>query len=83
MLPFIDRNRGVSVASDEGLLVIEFDGQGRAPAVRVGGRELGHAPVAVALAGGRHELVLRRAGQTSFRYVVIRAGETRIVDSAQ
>jgi hypothetical protein len=80
VLPYIDRNRGVDVPSGQGLLVVQYDGQGSAPSVRIAGRELGRAPVATALAPGRHELVLRRGGQTSFRYVVIRAGETRVVD---
>jgi hypothetical protein len=80
VLPFIDRNRGVEVAPGQGLLVVEYTGSGSAPSVRIAGRELGRAPIATALAPGRHELLLRRGGQTSFRYVVVRAGETRIVD---
>jgi hypothetical protein len=80
VLPFIDRRRGVSVADDQGLLVVEYEGAGEPPRVRVAGRELGAAPIAAALPAGRHEIVLKRAEQTSFRYVVIRAGETRIVE---
>jgi hypothetical protein len=80
VLPFIDPNRGVDVNPGQGLFVVEYTGGGSAPSVRIAGRELGRAPVATALSPGRHELLLRRGGQTSFRYVVIRAGETRIVD---
>jgi DNA-binding response OmpR family regulator len=79
VLPFIDRSRGVSVAAEEGLLVVEYEAAGAPPRVRVGGRDLGTAPIAAALPAGRHEIVLKRGEQTSFRYVVIRSGETRIV----
>ena len=80
VLPFVDRSRGVSVAPNEGLLVVEFEGAGKAPPrVRIGSRDLGTAPIATALPEGRHELVFKRGTQTSFRYVVIRSGETRIV----
>lgn len=80
VLPFIDRSRGVEVGADEGLLVVESDSGENAPSVRIAGRDIGRAPTAAALPPGRHELVLRRGTQTSFRYVVIRAGETRVVD---
>jgi hypothetical protein len=79
VLPFIDRSRGVDVAPDHGLLVVEYEATDAPPRIRIAGRDLGPAPVATALPAGRHELVLRRNQQTSFRYVVIRAGETRIV----
>ncbi len=80
-LPFVDQSRGVEVAEDQGLLVVEDDRPGGVPPkVRVDGRELGPATVATALAGGRHEIVLKSGDQTSFRYVVIRPGETRIVE---
>jgi hypothetical protein len=80
VLPFIDRRRGVNVAADQGLLVVEYEGTGTPPRVRAAGRELGAAPIAAALPAGRHEIVLKRGEQTSFRYVVIRSGETRIVE---
>jgi hypothetical protein len=79
VLPFIDRSRGVRVAPEEGLLVVEYEAAGPPPRVRIGDRDLGTAPIATALPAGRHELVLKRDEQTSFRYVMIRAGETRIV----
>ena len=43
------------------------------------GEDRGVIPIAVALHPGRHELVLVRGASTSFRYLVIRAGETRVV----
>lgn len=80
ILPFVDTSRGVAVAPDQGLLVIEFQrGADPAPNIRVGARELGKPPFAVALPAGRHELVVRSGKSTSFRYLIVRAGETRIV----
>jgi CheY-like chemotaxis protein len=79
VLPFIDRSRGVDVAADEGLLLVEFEGQD-APKLRIGKRQLGAAPLAIALEAGRHELVIERDGETSFRFLTIRPGETRIID---
>ena len=79
-LSYIDTSYGVDVADDEGLLVVRFDADGTPPSVRIGDRDLGLAPTAVALPAGRHEVVFRRSGQTRFRYLVIRRGQTRIVD---
>jgi CheY-like chemotaxis protein len=79
-LPFVDRSRGVEVAADEGLLVVELDGRGSSPQLRVDSRPLGRAPIAVALPAGRHEIVIDRAGSLSYRYLVIRPGETRVVE---
>ncbi|HKP58849.1 MAG TPA: response regulator [Polyangiales bacterium] len=79
ILPFVDNSRGVEVAEDQGLLVLEYHGTDPAPTVRVGERELGKPPLAVALPVGRHELVVRAGKSTSFRYLIVRAGETRIV----
>jgi hypothetical protein len=79
ILPFIDNSRGVEVGADQGLLVLEYHGTDPAPSVRVGERELGRPPLAVALPVGRHELVVRAGKSTSFRYLIVRAGETRIV----
>ena len=60
VLPFIDRSRGVEVSEEQGLLVVEFDGEGAAPTVRVGTEDLGPAPTAVALPEGRCAACLRR-----------------------
>jgi hypothetical protein len=79
VLPFVDHTRGVEVGDDQGLLVLEYHGTDPAPSVRVGERELGKPPLAVALPVGRHELVVRAGKSTSFRYLIVRAGETRIV----
>jgi hypothetical protein len=77
-LPYIDRSYGVAVPPEQGLLVVELTAPVTAPQVRVGGRDLGKAPIAIALPGGRHELMLKRGEHTSFRYVVLRPGETRV-----
>ncbi len=79
VLPFVDRAHGIAVAPDQGLLVVEYRGNEPPPNVRVGERDLGKPPLAVALAPGRHELVLRTPKSTSFRYLIVRAGETRVV----
>ena len=81
VLPFIDRSHGVEVGAEEGLLVVEPGTGGEATQVRVGGRDLGDAPIGIALPAGRHELAFRRGQETSFRYLVIRSGETRIVEA--
>jgi hypothetical protein len=80
LLPFVDRSRGIEVAADEGLLVVEFEGRHAAPRIRADSRELGPAPIAAALPAGRHEIVIDRDGTQSYRYLVIRPGETRVVE---
>ena len=81
VLPFIDRSRGIDVDADQGLLVVEVgEGAPTATQIRVGARSLGRAPLAIALPEGRHEIVFRQGKQRRFRYLVIRRGETRIVD---
>jgi hypothetical protein len=82
-LPFIDRSRGVEVGAGDGLLVVEYEAGGVPPRVRVGDRDLGLAPTAAALPGGRHELSLERGGHKSIRFVAIRPGQTQIVDARE
>jgi CheY-like chemotaxis protein len=79
VLPYVDASRGVEVPPGQGLLVVELQRDTPAPTVRVGARELGKAPLAIALPAGRHELVVRSGKITSFRYLIVRPGETRIV----
>jgi len=82
LLPFIDHSRGIEVPAGQGLLVVE--GRAGEPTpyrIRVGDRELGATPVGVALPEGRYEVVFRRGEESSFRYLLIRGGETRIVDA--
>jgi DNA-binding response OmpR family regulator len=79
ILPYIEQSHGVSVGAQQGLLVIEYAGSAPAPRVRVDARELGQPPLAIALDTGRHELVVRRNRDSSFRYLMVRAGETRII----
>jgi hypothetical protein len=79
-LPFIDHSRNVAVGADQGLLVVEYDGGSGAPRVSVAGRDLGSAPLAIALPAGRHELTLKSGDATRVRYFLLRAGETQIVE---
>jgi hypothetical protein len=79
ILPYVDESHGVAVGAEQGLLVIEYAGSSPAPHVRIGSRELGQPPLAVALNAGRHELVVHRNRESSFRYLIVRAGETRII----
>jgi DNA-binding response OmpR family regulator len=79
ILPYVDESHGVAVGAEQGLLVIEYAGSAPAPHVRIGSRELGPPPLAVALDAGRHELVVHRNRESSFRYLIVRAGETRII----
>jgi hypothetical protein len=78
-LPYIDRGRGVSVAADQGLLVIEYAGADPAPHVAVDGHELGVPPIAVALPAARHELTVQHNLDAVVRTLIVTAGETRIV----
>jgi hypothetical protein len=80
VLPFVDRSRGVQVEDDQGLLVVEGEADGPPPRVLIDGRSFGGAPISVALAGGRHEIRLRQGDRSSVRYVVMRPGETRILE---
>jgi hypothetical protein len=80
VLPFIDQSYGVDVGPEQGLLAVEYESSEPPPEVEVGGKGLGVAPVQLALEPGRHELVLRRGDRSSFRYLVIRTGETRVVE---
>lgn len=83
VLPFIDTTRpstrNITVAPTQGLLVIEADPGSEPTRVKIAGKDRGAAPLALALDPGRHELTLLRASGTSFRYLVIRTGETRVV----
>jgi len=79
ILPYIDEGRGVAVGPEQGLLVVEYVGAAPFPSIRIGGRELGRPPIAVALDAGRHELVVHQNREASFRYLIVRAGETRII----
>jgi CheY-like chemotaxis protein/cytoskeletal protein RodZ len=79
MLSYVDRSRGVAVGPEQGLVVVEYTGTEPPPRIRISGRELGRPPIAVALDSGRHELVVHQHGESSFRHVIVRAGETRVI----
>jgi hypothetical protein len=78
-IPGIDPAAGVTVGEGEGLVVIEAPEHGVAPEVQIGARELGNAPTRLALPAGRHELIFERGEETSYRYLYVRAGETRVI----
>jgi hypothetical protein len=79
VLSYVDQGRGVAVGPEQGLVVVEYAGTEPPPRIRIGGRELGRPPIAVALDSGRHELVMHQHGESSSRYVTVRAGETRVI----
>jgi CheY-like chemotaxis protein len=81
LLPFIDGGRHVAVGDDQGLLTIGYNSSRRAPIVKIGKKNYGRAPLDIALTPGRHELVFDRNGETSYRYVVVTAGNTLIVQA--
>jgi CheY-like chemotaxis protein len=83
VLPFIDHDRKVEVGENEGLLVIEFDSDEPAPEVRIGDRRPGRPPLSIALPEGRHEVVFKRRERSSYRYVLIRPGQTRIIETPE
>ena len=80
VLPFIDRSRGVQVAEGNGLLVVEHDARTQPPRVYVDRRDVGQAPIAIALPAGQHELSIEDSDRRRrSRLVDIRSGETRIL----
>lgn len=79
VLPYIDQSRNTAVPEGQGLLVVEANPEVPNARVRVGGRDLGVPPISSALPAGRHEVIFQRGDDSSFRYLVIRGGETRIV----
>ncbi|HJL06686.1 MAG TPA: response regulator [Polyangiaceae bacterium LLY-WYZ-15_(1-7)] len=76
---------GVAVGEAEGLLLVQESPTGVPTEVAVRAedeedeRELGPAPVGAPLAEGQYELVFRQGDAERFRYVFVRAGETRVV----
>lgn len=77
---FVQVHHGVEVGEGEGLLVIHR-GQGDEDAeITVADRPVGAEVTALALPEGTHPFVVRRGDRTSYRQLVIRRGETRIVD---
>ncbi len=72
------RDVSVTVGSDEGLLVVEA-GSGGAAVVVLDGRELGPAPLRVAVSAGQHELSFRRGEEASYRFLNVRAAHTHTV----
>ncbi len=77
-------DRGVEVADGEGLLVVEAPDSGDPVEVMLRDgddeRELGEAPLSIALPEGRHRLLFRRGEREQFRYLYVGAGQSRVVD---
>ncbi len=74
----VDAGPNLRVGSDQGLLVIEA-GEGPAPEVFVGARSLGRVPIREAVDEGRYELRYERGDEESYRFVYVRAGQTRVI----
>jgi hypothetical protein len=74
----VDAGPNLRVGRGQGLLVIEA-GQGAAPEVFIGSRSLGRVPIREALDEGRYELRYERGDEESYRFVFVRAGQTRVI----
>jgi hypothetical protein len=74
----VDAGPNLRVGRGQGLLVIEA-GQGSAPEVFIGSRSLGRVPIREALDEGRYELRYERGDEESYRFVYVRAGQTRVI----
>ncbi|HEY2733539.1 MAG TPA: hypothetical protein VGI70_06120, partial [Polyangiales bacterium] len=79
ILPYIDQSQHIAVGPEQGLLVLQYVGAAPAPLVRIDSHELGRPPRAIALDAGRHELMVHKKSDSSFRYLLVRAGETRVI----
>jgi hypothetical protein len=88
-LPFIDGGAGVAVPANQGLLVIEA-GDGATPAELflrratretegTRGQSLGRAPKSLLVDEGSYELTLSRGDETSYRFLYVRRGQTRVI----
>ncbi len=77
-------DRDVQVAEGEGLLVVEESDAGETVEIFLrdgeNERELGSAPLSIALPEGRHRLLFRRGEREQFRYLYVGAGQSRVVD---
>jgi CheY-like chemotaxis protein len=78
-LPRVDDSAGVRVHASQGLLVVRPGPASEGVALFINGKPAGAVPAERALAAGRHELEFRRGGETSYRYLYLQAGHTRIV----
>jgi CheY-like chemotaxis protein len=80
-IPRIDGTAGVRVGPGDGLLMVRPGPAADGTRLFIDGDEVGEPPAQRALAAGRHELEFRRGGATSFRYIYLQEGHTRIVES--
>ncbi len=77
-LTTVDAGPNLHVGHHQGLLVIEA-ADGPAPEVFIGARSLGQVPLRAALDEGRYELKYVRGDEESYRFVYVRAGQTRVI----
>jgi CheY-like chemotaxis protein len=68
----------VEVGPEQGLLIVEA-GAARDVRVLVDDRDLGPAPIKIALPAGPHEISFRRGEEERFRYLNVRTGHTHTV----
>lgn len=79
VLPYIDASRGVSVARDQGLLVIEHVGPELPADLEVDGRPMGKPPLVLAVAAGTHPLLVTQGQVTIARELRVHAGRTHVI----
>lgn len=68
----------ITVTATQGLLVIAL-GPGGPAQVFIDDRDIGAAPLSLALEAGQHEISFRRGDESSFRFLNIRARHTHTV----
>ncbi|MFW6086572.1 MAG: hypothetical protein ACODAG_05150, partial [Myxococcota bacterium] len=78
--PRIDPPAGVDVGEREGLLRVRPGEVQEDVQVRVDGEPLDRLPAARALPEGRYEIEFRRGAESSYRYIYLQSGHTRIVE---
>jgi DNA-binding response OmpR family regulator len=70
---------GVSVAPDQGLVIVEAVGTLLGATVWVDERLLGTPPLRTALPAGVHELAIKRGDAMSYRFVTVHPGKTWVL----
>ena len=70
---------GLAVEAGQGALMVEADPSATDVIVYVDEREVGLAPVSLALAEGRHEIAFRVHDDVFYRFTYIHVGKTRVL----
>jgi hypothetical protein len=88
-LPFIDAGAQAVVGASQGMLVVEAPSSGPPPELFLRratretegspGQSLGRAPQSRVVEEGSYELTLRRGDETSYRFLYVRRGQTRVI----